>query len=75
MQLIGLALLMFVIWFGFGERGETTISAFDTHAFVMVLGGSAAAVMVSSTATTTSSAAGTPGSSASTQSQTSCGTP
>lgn len=53
MQLVGLALLVFVIWYGFGERTETQISAIDTHAMVMVLGGSAAAVMVSSSAMTT----------------------
>jgi flagellar motor component MotA len=48
LQIVGLALLLFVVWFGFGERTETTISAFDRHAFVMVLGGSLAAVLVSS---------------------------
>lgn len=53
MQIIGLALLGFVVWFGFAERSDTTISAFDTHAFVMVLGGSLSAVLVSSSATTT----------------------
>lgn len=53
MQLVGLVLLGFVIWFGFSERTDTTISAFDTHAMTMVLGGSLAAVMVSSTALTT----------------------
>ena len=53
MQLVGMALLAFVIWYGFGERTDTTISAFDTHAMVMVLGGSAAAILVSSSALTT----------------------
>lgn len=53
MQLLGMALLVFVIWYGFSERADTTISAFDTHALVMVLGGSTAAVMVSSSAITT----------------------
>ena len=53
MQIVGLALLAFVVWFGFGERADTTISAFDYHAFIMVLGGSFSAVMVSSTAATT----------------------
>ena len=53
MQILGLALLFFVVWFGFGERDTTTISALDTHALVMVLGGSAAAIMVSSKAITT----------------------
>lgn len=52
MQLIGLALLAYVIWFGFQERHDTTISAVDTHAMVMVLGGSLAAVLSSSSATT-----------------------
>ncbi|MEQ1503978.1 MAG: MotA/TolQ/ExbB proton channel family protein [Myxococcota bacterium] len=45
---MGLALLVYVIWFGFGERTDTTISAFDPHAFVMVLGGSFAAILVCS---------------------------
>jgi len=45
-------LLAFVVWFGFGERTNTTISAFDLHAFVMVLGGSLAAVLVCSSAST-----------------------
>ncbi|MEQ1565400.1 MAG: MotA/TolQ/ExbB proton channel family protein [Myxococcota bacterium] len=49
---MGLALLVFVIWFGFGERPETVISAFDPHAFVMVLGGSFAAIFVSSSTRT-----------------------
>ncbi len=53
MQILGLALLGLVIWFGFGERADTKISAFDGHAFVMVLGGSLAAVMVSSSTMTT----------------------
>jgi flagellar motor component MotA len=48
LQLVGLALLVFVVWYGFGERTDTTISAFDQHAFVMVLGGSLAAVLVCS---------------------------
>lgn len=52
MQLIGLVLLVFVVWFGFGEREQTVISAFDLHALVMVLGGSLAAVLVSSSAIT-----------------------
>ena len=53
MQFLGLALLAFVVWYGFGDRGDTQISAFDSHAFLMVLGGSFAAVMVSSSAVTT----------------------
>jgi len=52
-QILGLLLLGFVVWFGFAERDDTTISAFDTHAAVMVLGGSFAAILVSSTAATT----------------------
>lgn len=50
MQLIGLAILAFVVWYGFAERNHAQISAFDFHAAVMVLGGSTAAIMVSSTA-------------------------
>ena len=52
MQIVGLVLLAFVVWYGFGERTDTTISAFDLHAFVMVLGGSLAAVLVSSSTIT-----------------------
>jgi len=52
-QIVGLALLAVVVWFGFTERDQGTISAFDQHAFVMVLGGSTAAILVSSSALTT----------------------
>jgi chemotaxis protein MotA len=52
-QILGLALLGLVVWYGFGERADTTISAFDLHAFVVVLGGCMAAVMASSSAVTT----------------------
>lgn len=52
MQLVGLALLVFVVSFGFAERADTTISAFDVHAAVMVLGGSLSAVLASSSAGT-----------------------
>ena len=52
MQIVGLILLGFVVWFGFEERTDTTISAFDLHALTMVLGGSFAAVFVSSSAAT-----------------------
>lgn len=52
MQIVGLALLLFVVWFGFSERTDTTISAFDTHAMIMVLGGSLAAILISSSAQT-----------------------
>jgi flagellar motor component MotA len=52
MQLLGLVLLVGVVWYGFAERTDKTISAFDTHAFVMVLGGSFAAVLVSSSVLT-----------------------
>ena len=53
MQLVGLALLLFVISLGFSERTDTTISALDPHALVMVLGGSLSAVMIASSAVTT----------------------
>lgn len=53
MQLPGLALLLFVVWFGFQERSSTTISALDFHAFVMVLGGSLSAIMIMSSTRTT----------------------
>lgn len=49
MQLLGLALLGFIVWFGFRDRSsDQAISAFDAHALVMVLVGSGAAVLVSS---------------------------
>ena len=53
MQIVGFALLAFVVWYGFADRSDTTISAFDLHAAVMVLGGSLSAVLVSSSALTT----------------------
>lgn len=53
MQILGLALLAFIVRYGFVDRTDVTISAFDTHAFVMVLGGSLAAILVSSSALTT----------------------
>lgn len=53
MQLVGLALLVFVVAFGFAEREPGVVSAWDPHAFVMVLGGSFSAIMVSSSASTT----------------------
>lgn len=52
MQIIGLLLLVFIIWFGFGERDMARISAFDTHALVMVLVGSLGAILTSSTQAT-----------------------
>lgn len=52
MQIIGFLLLGFVVWFGFKDRSGAAISAFDAHAMVMVLVGSAAAVLVSSSSTT-----------------------
>ena len=52
MQIPGVALLFVVVWFGLGERASTTVTAFDVHAIVMVLGGSLAAIMISSSAKT-----------------------
>jgi chemotaxis protein MotA len=55
MQIIGLAMLAFVVWFGFADRTADhgrAISAFDLHALVMVLVGSLGAVMVSSSTMT-----------------------
>ncbi|MCB9797229.1 MAG: MotA/TolQ/ExbB proton channel family protein [Alphaproteobacteria bacterium] len=49
MQIIGLLLLAFVVSYGFQERTDVVISAFDSHAAVMVLVGSLSAVLVSST--------------------------
>lgn len=44
---------MFIVWYGFHERTDTTISAFDSHAAVMVLGGSLSAILVCSSTMTT----------------------
>lgn len=52
MQIVGLILLGFVVWYGFSDRDAAVISAFDLHALVMVLGGSASAIMVSSSGAT-----------------------
>lgn len=49
MQFIGLSLLFFVIGFGFRDRTDAVISAFDPHALVMVVVGSLAAVLMGST--------------------------
>jgi chemotaxis protein MotA len=51
-QLLGLALLSFVVWYGFRERTDAVISAFDPHALVMVIGGSFSAILLSSTTKT-----------------------
>jgi chemotaxis protein MotA len=51
-QIVGIALLVFVVWFGFTDRSHKTISAVDIHALVVVLCGSAAAVLVSSSTRT-----------------------
>lgn len=48
MQIIGLSLLAFIVWFGFSEREMGHVSAFDLHALVMVLVGSFGAVLTSS---------------------------
>jgi len=52
-QIVGVILLAVVVWYGFSEREQTAITAFDSHAFVMVLGGTTAAILVSSSALTT----------------------
>ncbi len=52
MQIIGFGLLGFIIWYGFKDRSDAVISAFDAHALVMVLVGSCSAVLVSSSHTT-----------------------
>jgi flagellar motor component MotA len=44
--------LSFIVWFGFKDRTGAVISAFDSHALIMVLVGSCSAVMVSSSHTT-----------------------
>jgi chemotaxis protein MotA len=50
MQIIGLAILGIVVAYGFTDRSMATISAFDLHAFVVVLGGCTGAVLLSSSA-------------------------
>ena len=53
MQIFGFVLLSFIVWFGFGDRGnQQVISPFDIHALVMVVVGSTAAVLISSDSTT-----------------------
>jgi chemotaxis protein MotA len=47
-QLIGLALLVVIVAYGFSTRDMTRISAFDPHALVIVLGGSLSAILASS---------------------------
>jgi len=48
-QIFGFLLLGFIVWFGFGDRGnQQVISPFDLHAMVMVVVGSTAAVLISS---------------------------
>jgi len=52
-QIIGLVLLGFIVWFGFKDRTDAqVISAFDAHALVMVVVGSCSAVLVSSSTKT-----------------------
>lgn len=50
MQLIGLALLVVIVMYGFATRDMTRISAFDPHALIVVLGGSLSAILASSKA-------------------------
>jgi chemotaxis protein MotA len=51
MQLLGIAVLAFIVWFGFADRDAgRAVSAFDLHALVMVVVGSASAVLLSSSA-------------------------
>lgn len=53
MQIFGFFLLGFIVWFGFGDRGnQQVISPFDLHALVMVVLGSSAAVLISSDSVT-----------------------
>ncbi len=49
MQILGIAILFGVIWYGFSDRSGVAVSAFDPHALVMVVVGSFSAVLVSST--------------------------
>lgn len=49
MQLIGIAVLGFIVWYGFSDRTGAVISAFDPHAAVMVILGSFSALLISST--------------------------
>jgi chemotaxis protein MotA len=53
-QILGLGLFVFVVYYGFaGQRTGATVSAFDMHAMVVVLGGSLSAILVMSNAQTT----------------------
>ncbi|MEM6732516.1 MAG: MotA/TolQ/ExbB proton channel family protein [Myxococcota bacterium] len=48
MHLLGLAIIGFVVVYGFADRADTQVSAFDFHAFVIVILGSFGAVLVRS---------------------------
>lgn len=52
MHLIGLVIIGAVVVFGFAERGESQVSAFDLHAFLIVVLGSFGAVLVRSSSST-----------------------
>ncbi len=53
MQIIGIALLAFVVWLGFtGQNQAVVVSAFNPHALAMVSAGSLAAVLISSNGAT-----------------------
>lgn len=52
MQILGFIVLAFIVWYGFADRSDAVISAFDPHALVMVVVGSMSAVMVASTSKT-----------------------
>ena len=48
MQILGLGVLVLVVAYGFSDRNMTQISAFDLHAFVVVLGGCLGAILTCS---------------------------
>lgn len=50
MQVLGLVLLVGIVLFGFADREMSQVRAFDLHALVIVLGGSAAAILTASRA-------------------------
>jgi chemotaxis protein MotA len=53
MQLLGIGILGFIVWFGFSDRDSArAVSAFDLHALVMVVVGSGSAVLLSSSGKT-----------------------
>jgi flagellar motor component MotA len=52
MQVLGIGLLGLVVWIGFSSQSQSTVTAFNPHALVMVTLGSVAAVLIGSSSAT-----------------------